>query len=127
MKVTLKALSAARQKKVRDYLADQKVRKVREDLLTALFGGFTLSGALPSSCEKVSVSVRTAVVTAQGVDTFTLPTDWSAPGRATAENLRIFIGKYLLPVWPELATVWAQVLLAENEDGAPTLFPIERG
>jgi len=127
VKVTLKALSATRQKKVRDAIADQKVRKVREDLLTALFGGFTLTGALPPSCEKVSVSVRTTVATAQKVDTFTLPTDWSAPGRSTVENVRLFIGKYLLPVWPELAAVWADVLLAENEDGLPTLFPIERG
>lgn len=127
MKVRLPALSATRQKKVREAIADQKVKKVREDLLTALFAGFTLNGALPPSCEKVSVSVRTAVATAEKVQTFPLPMDWSGPGVSTAENLRLFIRKYLLPVWPELEKVWADVLLAPNENGVPTLYPIDRG
>jgi hypothetical protein len=125
VKVSLPALSATRQKKVRAYLADQKVRKVREDLLTALFRGFTLTGALPASLRKVPANVRDTFAEAQGVPFFEVPMDWSEPGRETVEGIRLFFGKYLLPVWPELAKVWPEVILVGLTDGVPALYAIE--
>ena len=51
--------------------------------------------------------------------------DWSDPGRETVENIRLFFGKYLLPVWPELAKVWPEVILVGLTDGVPALYAIE--
>ena len=123
--VRLKALSAAGQKKVRAYIADQKVRNVREDLLAALFAGFTLQGALPASLKKVPGNVRETFAASTGVTFWEVPIDWSEPGRATVENVRLFLKKYVVPVWPDLAEVWQEVILVPLGDGIPAFFAIE--
>jgi len=104
-----------------------KCKYPREALIATLSGGVTFDVALPAGTRKVPANVREAVAASIGATKVTLPFELAkdAPGRSTPESMRLYVAKYLLPVWPELEAAWQSLILVSDEAGLPVLYAVE--
>jgi len=108
-----KATKATREA-IAEYATLMQRRKVRVELETLLFKGFTIARLLPSDLFKVSPQVRDAL--AEQYDGIILPTDWQKPSRETGETMRTYLAKYIVPVWPEFGEAWDSMILVPSHN-----------
>ena len=105
-------------------ISEQGCRKPRPALLEALAAGLEISTPLPEGCVKISPEAREMIAEAAGCDYIVLPLEIAADrgGRTSAENLRIYIQRYILPAWPEAEAFWQNVVLAYRPNGEVVLW-----
>jgi hypothetical protein len=126
LKVRIRKATKARLAAIARHCEEAKCKYPRPALVA------TLSGAewetpLPAGTRKVPASVRAAVAASTGATKVILPFELAkdAPGRSTPESMRLYVAKYLLPVWPELEAAWQSLILVADEAGLPVLYAVE--
>lgn len=123
-RMKLKRASKATLARIAAHVAAEGCKAPRPALLAMLAAGVEITTPLPEGCQKISPEAREMIAEAAGCDSITLPLerDRDKGGRTSAENLRIYIQRYILPAWPEAETFWQGVILTYRPNGEVVLW-----